>query len=90
MSRKLLVAILHRFGLFNPEFVSKNFSFDVDQLDGYIIEFNKDRNNYFRKFFLDDNSQEFFNKIYSIKSGTNLRMLHLHNIKEIEIVVDII
>lgn len=82
VSRKLLVAILDRFGLFNPSYSTKNFSFSVDQLDGHIKDYtNNDQNAYYRKFFIGDQSDNFFEKIYTINYN---RTNHLNNISILE------
>ena len=61
VSRKLLTAILHKFGWYNDQTVSKNFKFTVDVLDGHIAEYVPDETALYRKFFIGPNSEEFFN-----------------------------
>lgn len=81
VSRKLLVAILNKFDLFDPKYSTKNFSFSIDNIDGHISEYSDSRrNSYYRKFFVDDESENFFQKIYTIdynrfNHGKNLRSL---------------
>jgi hypothetical protein len=65
VSRKLLVAILERFGYFNTEYCSKNFVFTKDKLDGHITNYVGDQDKFYRKFFIANNSDVFFNKINS-------------------------
>lgn len=59
-SRKLLLSALHQSQLINPMYVSKNFEFTVDEVDGYISDECRDSSRFYRKFFLTENSQEFF------------------------------
>jgi hypothetical protein len=63
MSRKFLVSILQKMGWFDPAYASKNFTWTVDELDGNIEKFVGDRERLFRKFFISDDSQEFFSKV---------------------------
>ena len=64
VSRKLLVAILHRWGWFDTNTCSKNFQFTADQIDGHIAEYLTDHKlQMYRKFFLTDTSPVFFQTI---------------------------
>lgn len=81
VSRKLLVAILKKFGFYNPEYVSKNFVFSSDKLDGHITDYVGDRNNFYKKFFIDDDSDEFFN---TINSFGHVRFDHATNVQNLE------
>lgn len=65
VSRKLLVSILKKFQWFNPAYCSKNFSYPVDVLDGHISDYVGDSNNFYRKFFIGDCSEEFFQTVNS-------------------------
>jgi hypothetical protein len=65
VSRKLLTALLHRFGWFAPEFSSKNFTFAIDELDGHIMDLEPQQAVFYRKFFLDTSSEEFFSQLHS-------------------------
>jgi hypothetical protein len=65
ISRKLLVAILEKFGYFTTNYCSKNFVFTKDKLDGHITDYVGDQDNFYRKFFIADNSDVFFNKVNS-------------------------
>ena len=60
VGRKLLVACLHRFGWFDPRYVSKNFTYDLDGLDGHINDYlDPDRARFYRKFLIGEDSGEF-------------------------------
>jgi hypothetical protein len=66
VSRKFLVAILHRFGYFDPVYSSKNFVFTADKLDGHLQDYTHDQSQqFYRKFFISDNCQTFFDTVYS-------------------------
>lgn len=60
VSRRLLVAIIEKFGWYNATTVSKNFTFTVDEMDGYIEDMVGDRSSFYRKFFIGDNSESYF------------------------------
>ena len=81
VSRKLLTAILQRFGYFNTEYCSKNFVFSEDKLDGHITNYVSDRSNFYHKFFIANNSDVFFNTIYSFG---HVRFNHRKNIYNLE------
>jgi hypothetical protein len=81
VSRKLLVAILRRFGYFNSDYCSKNFVFTVDKLDGHIHDYVSDRDNFYRKFFIANNSEVFFN---TVNSFGHVRCHHKNNIYNLE------
>lgn len=65
ISRKLLVAALHKFGWFNRDICSKNCAFDIDTLDGHVKDLVCDDAPFYRKFFIGTGSQEFFPTIHS-------------------------
>ena len=79
VGRRLLVSILQKFEYFNPDYCSKNFSYTLNTLDGHMSEFNHSR--FYRKFFISDNSEEFFQKIYSFG---HVRFEHDKNIYNLE------
>lgn len=81
VSRKLLVSVLKRFGYFNHEYCSKNFAFTSEKLDGYIVNYVCESNRFYRKFFIADNSDLFFNTIYSFG---HVRFNHPKNIYNLE------
>lgn len=81
VSRKLLVAILERFGYFTTSYCSKNFVFTKDRLDGHITDYVSDQDNFYRKFFIADNSDVFFNKINSFG---HVQYDHKRNIYNLE------
>lgn len=66
VSRKLLVAILERFGYFNLEYCSKNFLFTTEQIDGHINDYVTDNSfQIYRKFFIGKDSESFFQTIHT-------------------------
>jgi hypothetical protein len=81
VSRKLLTAILERFGYFATNYCSKNFVFTKNKLDGHITDYVADQDNFYRKFFISDHGDEFFN---SINSFGHLRFDHAKNIYNLE------
>ena len=81
VSRRLLVSILNRFGYFDTEYCSKNFSYSANTLDGHVEDFVGDRIDFYRKFFISDNSEDFFQTIYSFG---HVRFDHGNNIRTLE------
>jgi hypothetical protein len=80
VSRKLLVSALHKFGYYHPDYCSKNFSFTVDDIDGHISDYQVN-DAFYRKFFVGENSELFFQTINSF--GHN-RYKHGENVKHLE------
>jgi hypothetical protein len=81
VSRKLLVSALKKFGYFNSDYCSKNFSFTEDIIDGHITDYVADRGNFYRKFFIADGSEAFFN---TINSFGHVQYDHANNIYNLE------
>lgn len=81
VSRKLLLAVIEQMGWFRPDYISKNFSFTVDQLDGHINELIPQQSRLYRKFFINENSNVFFQQINSF--GHN-RFQHNVNIQTLQ------
>jgi hypothetical protein len=81
VSRKYLVSILNRFGYFDPQYCSKNFSYSTDILDGHIKDYAGDQHNFYRKFFIADSSKDFFQTVYSFG---HVRTDHGNNIYTLE------
>ena len=81
VSRKLLVSALHRFNWFNPEYVSKNFSYSTDSLDGHVLDYTTDQHRIYRKFFIGKDSENFFQ---TINSFGHVRFDHGNNIYNLE------
>jgi hypothetical protein len=81
VSRKLLVAILEKFGYFNPEYCSKNFSYNTHTLDGHINDYVPDDINFYRKFFISDSGENFFQ---SVNSFGHIQFNHDQNIYNLE------
>lgn len=66
VSRKLLVAILHRFGWFDSETCSKNFSYTVHTLDGHLADYvDPTRFQLLSKFFIGSDSDCFFRNTHT-------------------------
>lgn len=65
VSRKLLVSVLHRMGWFCPDTCSKNFVFSADVLDGHISDLCLQRSRFYRRFFIGEKSEDFFQTRYS-------------------------
>jgi hypothetical protein len=80
-SRKLLVSILHRFKWFNPEYSSKNFTYSIDNMHGYIRDYVGDQESFYNKFFIGLDSVEFAKTIYSFG---HKRFDHSQNIQHLE------
>lgn len=82
VSRKLLVSALQRWGYFNPETCSKNFQYTADELDGHLGDYlDLDRHRFYKRFFISDNSQEFFHQIHSFG---HVKYNHAQNIYGLE------
>jgi hypothetical protein len=82
VSRKLLVSIIDKFGWFDSKYVSKNFIYDIDIIDGHIQDYSTDEQNQFRrKFFINVDRQDFYN---SINSFGHVRFDHTRNIYNLE------
>lgn len=81
VSRKLLVSILERFKWFSSAYSSKNFSYSTDIIDGHISDLVGDNELFYRKFFIADNSEDFFQTEYSFGHD---RFDHGRNIYKLE------
>ena len=80
VSRKLLVSILHRFGWFNTNYCSKNFSYSVMQLHGHLLDY-VSNDVFYSKFFICNDSDNFSN---TINSFGHVRFNHSNNIYNLE------
>ena len=80
VSRQLLTACLSKMGMFNPIYSSKNFTNTTDEIDG-LISGHTDNERFYRKFFTSDNSEEFFQTVYSFGHE---RYKHDENIRGLE------
>lgn len=60
VSRKLLVSILEQFGYFNNHTCSKNFQFSTNILDGHIEDLIPEQHRLYKKFFIGQDSEKFF------------------------------
>lgn len=80
VSRKLLVAIIKKFGWFDPDYCSKNFAYNVDTIDGHVSDyFSAEQRLVYNKIF--NNAEEFNQTIYTF--GHN-RYDHDKNIYTLE------
>lgn len=80
ISRKLLTSIINKFGLFDPKYCSKNFSYDSNTIDGHVSDYlSIEKHSTYNKFF--SNPEEFNQTIYSY--GHN-RYGHNNNIYTLE------
>jgi len=75
VSRKLLVSILKKFEYFNPAYCSKNFSFTTDVIDGHIGDYVGNRDNFYRKFFISANAEDFFQTVNSGCAARNYNII---------------
>jgi len=81
VSRKLLVSILKKFRWFDPMYCSKNFSYSVDVLDGHLLDYT-DLGNYYRKFFIENNSETFFQTKYSFGHHRYAHSKNIYNLED--------
>jgi hypothetical protein len=81
VSRKLLVSILNKFGYFDTNYCSKNFSYSVDMIEGHISECVGNQDNFYNKFFIATNSDDFFQNKFSFG---HVRYNHSQNIHNLE------
>lgn len=82
VSRKLLVAALNRRGWYCPEYVSKNFAFSVNEIDGHIDELVKDQHRLYCKFFINyDKDEEFFNTVNSFGYVKSDHKFNIYNLR---------
>lgn len=82
VSRKMLTAILARFGLYHSIYISKNFQYNQDEIDGHLLDYlDVEQHRLYRKFFLDDNMQNYFN---SMNSFGHTQFNHANNIYKLE------
>jgi len=81
VGRQLLTSIMERFGLFNPVYSSKNFSYSKEHIDGHFLNFglSKTEIRLYRKFFV--NSDKFLNALYSFG---HVQYDHSNNIYNLE------
>lgn len=79
ISRQLLVAILQKYGWFDPNYSSKNFAYTSDTIDGHLKDLVGDREIFYRKFFQHD--EEFYSQVYSFG---HLKNEHTDNINRLE------
>lgn len=89
VSRKLLTAILNRYGFFDLNYSSKNFIYSTDELDGHIQDFVGNRNRIYNKFFLDQQNHNFYDKIINfdylkLERYDNVSAAGIHNILKLE------
>lgn len=80
VGRKLLVSILNKFDYYTPEYCSKNFTYTNDALDGHLLDYTEN-DRYYRKFFVDDVSEDF---AQTINSFGHVRFDHSNNVYNLE------
>ena len=83
VSRKLLVAILKKFGYFSFDYCSKNFSYTPDIVDGHLLDYVGTDETFYRKFFISNESTDFCKTVNSFGNGlfehnTQFFMPHEH------------
>jgi hypothetical protein len=81
VSRKFLVAVLARFGWFDATTCSKHFQFTSDKIDGHLAEYLGQQHQFYRKFFMDKTSAEFFE---STNGFGCVKYDHAHNMHNLE------
>lgn len=81
VGRKLLTAALKKFNWFDPTYCSKNFPYSTVELDGHITDYVGDQNSFYRKFFISDDSETFFQ---SVSGFGHVRFSHWKNIYNLE------
>lgn len=84
VSRRLLVAIMHRYGWFDPEFSTKNFVFGTDVLDGHLQEYGPDYNVLHHKIFIGAGAEDFFQTKYTMDYNDHGRYEHVTNLSRLE------
>lgn len=83
VSKQLLTSSIYKMGWFDPEYCSKNFSCDLNQVDGHLQTFlqNDEQERFYRKFIVDDFGQKFYNSTFSFDYQ---RTTHTQNILTLE------
>ena len=82
VSRKLLVSILKKFGYFDPDYCSKNFSYTEDSLDGHLMDMLGDRSRFYRKFFVDNSGSGFHDTINDLKYQRYGHDINIYNLEQ--------
>jgi len=80
VSRKLLVSIMQKFGYFDPAYCSKHFLYSTDTVLGHIQDYADEKDCIYNKFFISDNSEEFFQTLFV----SDYEYQHSLNIKYLE------
>jgi hypothetical protein len=80
VSRKLLVAALQKFKLFDPRYSSKNFTITKDIISGHVRDYAGVKEEFYNKFFITEDDR-FYNAIYSFGHD---RYNHRKNIYTLE------
>lgn len=81
VNRNLLIGMLHKQGWYDPNYCSKNVSITCDVLDGHITALAGSRDRFYRKFFVDDNANDFYR---SVNNLSYTRFDHVNNIYNLE------
>jgi hypothetical protein len=75
------MAILHRFGYFNPEYSSKHTKFTTESLDGNLQDLVGEDEKFYRKFFIGPGSDDFFQKTIKFSYPS---LYHNYNLSQLE------
>lgn len=81
VSRKLLAAILNKFGWFDPDYSSKNFTCTVPEIEGHVYDYVGEDSRFYNKFFIDSENFDFFQNKYSFGHS---RFIHSKNIYNLQ------
>jgi hypothetical protein len=81
--RKLTTSILNRYSWFDPATCSKNFTFTKDEIYGHLEELT-DRSDFYSKFFISKDSDDFFQTVYSFDYDS---VDHLKNVQVLDPIV---
>jgi hypothetical protein len=81
IGRKLLLSTLHRWGWFNKDYSTKNIVYSADQIHGHLQELVGDKANFYSKFILDHNANEYHQSIVTVNYDKHD---HLSNIQNLE------
>jgi len=82
ISRKLLVSAIHKFGWYDSNYVSKNFAYTTDNIDGHLQDYLTDQQQkLYLPFFTGKRSKNFFK---TINSFGHLQYDHARNIYNLD------
>jgi len=83
VSRQLLVSAIYKLKWYDSEYISKNFAFECDTLDGNIMRLaeNSVEEQFFRKFIISDNDKTFNEFCKNIHGFSYKPFDHLYNMQ---------